>query len=92
MNFDTLKTIYSKTDRVRFEVVAISIDKRSNKIWWRDIISRKGYNWINLIDSDQNITRKYFKIVEFPTSFLLDREKHIIKVNPSREELELVLN
>ncbi|MEN9349764.1 MAG: hypothetical protein RL372_742 [Bacteroidota bacterium] len=90
-NFDTIKTVYSKFDRKYFQIIAISIDKKSNKNWWSDIISRRDYSWINLIDSDQEVVAKYFKITEFPSSILLDNTKKIVKINPTIEELRFIL-
>lgn len=90
--FASLSEIYKSTNRAKFEIIGITIDKKVMKSHWLDLISRRELNWINLMDSDENLVMGKFGINQFPTAILLNGKKKIIKINPTDEEIIAIVN
>lgn len=87
-SFSDLKKFYSSTDRTAFEVVGVSVDSQKRKQNWKSIIETEKLPWINLLDSDFDISYKRFSIDFYPTTILIGKNRKIIKINPSLKELK----
>jgi thiol-disulfide isomerase/thioredoxin len=89
--FDKLKDLYSQFSTKGFEIVAISIDKESDKKNYEDVIKTEKLIWKHYLDVNSKETKK-LAINSFPTNFLIDNSGKIIAKNISLGELEQLLN
>lgn len=89
--FDYLNTIYKKYLRTQFEIIGISVDKKTEILDWKKIIREKKIDWIQFIDQG-GLYAKKLGIENYPTNFLLDnRTGKIIQKNISIEDLNTYL-
>ena len=80
-----------------FEVVSVGIEKRESA--WKNAIQKDGLNWpYHLLDQaeslkffDSNIASLY-KVREVPTKFLLNPKGVIVGVNPTFDEIKVILD
>lgn len=91
-SFPSLLDLYTKTDRSKFEIVGISVDSKQMINNWKSAIKKHGLSWINLLDSEFNISYYTFSIESYPTKVLLNNDRVIIKINPDENEIERILN
>ncbi|MDD3875217.1 MAG: TlpA disulfide reductase family protein [Bacteroidales bacterium] len=73
-----IKTLYDNTDRSRFEVVAISLDRERDE--WLNYVNTNNLNWINFSNVsgwDCPIAKSYY-VFATPSLFLLDKDKKIL--------------
>jgi peroxiredoxin len=89
--FGKLKDLYSQFSTKGFEIVAISVDKVSDKKNYEDAIKTEKLTWKHYWDVNGKETRK-LAINGFPANFLIDNTGKIIAKNISMGELEEVLN
>ncbi|MDR3711376.1 MAG: TlpA disulfide reductase family protein [Puia sp.] len=89
-SFPELIRFYQKTTRDRFQVIGLSVDGRQLIPLWKSTIGKAGLPWINLLDSDYKICHDY-SVGNFPTKILLDRDRRIVKIDPSVADLEQIL-
>lgn len=90
-SFPDLKEVYSSSSRSKFEVLGVSVDAQKRKEKWKSVIEKEKLTWINLLDSEFDISYKRFSIEIYPTTILLGKNRKIIKINPSAEELKILL-
>lgn len=89
--FDELKHIYSAYSSKGFQVIGISIDKKSDELEWKKAIEKYNLIWTNLWDADGEMAKKY-SIEVFPTNFLIDQSGKIIRKNISLTDLRNFLD
>jgi thiol-disulfide isomerase/thioredoxin len=79
--------LYKNQDEKKFEVIAVSID--TTRTDWLNFVRSNNLNWINVSDlkgwDGQSVLDYY--IYATPTMFLIDRERKIIVMPRSIEEL-----
>ncbi len=86
-DFGYLKEIYKKYNKMGFEMVGISTDELKNLKALNNVISGKGFSWVNYLDI-AGIESKRYSIHLFPTNFLVDSNGKIVKKNITPFELE----
>lgn len=79
-SFPELQDLYSKTERKKFEIVGISIDRADENELWKNAISKYKLPWPNINDF-KTVIAKTFAIVNYPTKVLIDKERKIILVD-----------
>jgi thiol-disulfide isomerase/thioredoxin len=79
--------LYKNQKEKKFEVIAVSIDTARTD--WLKFIKANNLDWINVSDIDgwngQSVTDYY--IYATPTIFLIDRERKVISIPKSVEEV-----
>lgn len=88
--FPKLKELYVKFHKKGFEIISISTDKTEDTDVWKQKIVEQELLWPQYLDENGVIAEKN-KITFFPTTFLLNNKKQVIKKNISLEELEKLL-
>lgn len=77
--FRTLKMLYDKTDREKFEIIGIVGESSLNDV--KKIIKRDSVTWPQLLSSDSNQIVERYGIDGYPTSFLINPNGVIIAKN-----------
>ncbi len=88
-----LVKLYNETNRDKFEIVGISIDKDASK--WLKAIEKDKIKFTQLIDSNgfDAETAIQFGVDELPSKYLFNKEGVLIAKNPTEEEiLKLIEN
>lgn len=82
-----LKNIYKKYHAKGFEIYQVSLDTKEEN--WTRAINFDQLPWINVIDLNGRMSyfAKIYNVKTLPTSFLINPDKEIIMVNPSKEQL-----
>jgi len=80
-----LKELYSTYSGNDFEIVSIANDTDHEK--WKNVISKNGMSWINVIDPEEEICKK-FKISAYPTLMLIGKNGKLVLVNSDKNEVE----
>jgi len=78
--FVQIKEIYQKFKSKGFEVVGIAVDTKDKLVNLKNVIKKNDYTWKHVSDMGGVKTRS-MDVMMFPTSFLLDAEGRIIKMN-----------
>lgn len=89
--FNKLRDLYSQFSSKGFEIIAISIDKESDKQNWENVIKTEKLIWKQYWDVNGKET-KTLSISAFPSNFLIDKAGKIVAKNISLEELNMLLN
>jgi peroxiredoxin len=79
--------LYKNQKEKKFEVIAVSID--TSRTDWLNFVQTNNLSWINVSDLkgwNGEATKDYF-IYATPTMFLVDRDKKLLKMVTSLEEL-----
>jgi len=84
-----LKKLYDKFGGSDFEIVSVANDQNINK--WKNTVSAKGMNWVNLIDQNEKVCTQY-EISAFPSLFLIDKQGDFIAKRTNIYEVEEYLN
>lgn len=88
--FPDLKILHNKYKNKEFNIIGISIDKKSEINNWKKVIKKDNLNWIHYLDED-GILSKELAINSFPSNFLLNNEGKIIRKDISIEDLQTYL-
>jgi len=88
--FPKMKELYERFHRKGFEIVGISIDRTENIEKWQNRIIERNLVWSQYLDENGKIATNN-KITGFPTTFLLDEQKNVIKKNIPLDMLEKLL-
>ncbi len=82
-----LKDVYKKYHTKGFEIYQVSLDTKTEN--WAHAINFDQLPWINVIDLNGRTSyfAKIYNVKTLPTSFLINPEREIILVNPSKEHL-----
>lgn len=88
--FPRLKGIYAEYHPKGLEIIGISTDKTSNIDNWNKTIDKHEIDWINLLD-ENGVESIKLSVNKFPTNFLLNRQRIILKKDISLDELEKLL-
>jgi peroxiredoxin len=91
-SFPSLIELYNRTNRKKFDIIALSVDSESQINNWKKAIKKHNLPWINLLDPDYKVSFYTFSIESYPTKILLDQNRKIIKINPDNTEIEDILN
>jgi thiol-disulfide isomerase/thioredoxin len=78
--FNLLKDVYEKNKEKGFDIVAISIDKKSNILGYEKLLKEKNYLWKQILDTG-GVKTKFMGISKYPSNFLLDNSDKIIAVD-----------
>ena len=89
--FPKLKKTYSTFRNKGFEIVGISIDKKTDLNDYANAIKNDGLTWMQYWDINGVVCKK-LGIAMYPSNFLLDKTGKIILKNISPDELEVFLN
>lgn len=90
-SFPEMKELYNKYYYKGFEIISISIDRTSMISNWKKQIEKNQINWQHYLDENYSITKEN-RIGNFPTTFLVDRNNIVIKMNTSFTELDAFLD
>lgn len=85
--FPKLKELYNSYQEKGFDIIGISIDRKADIEAWKKVISEKKLPWSQYLDLAGKLTVNDLSIQVFPSNFLLDGRKQIIKKNISPDEL-----
>lgn len=82
-----LKSIYKKYHTKGFEIFQVSLDTKEEN--WTKAIKFDQLPWINVIDLNGRMSyfAKIYNVKTLPTSFLINPDREIVMVNPSKEQL-----
>ncbi|ETN94092.1 hypothetical protein P278_28960 [Zhouia amylolytica AD3] len=78
INHPEMVSFYRTNRGKNFEIVSVSIDK--DKKAWQEAVKKDSLDWINVIDTNRVMLKKYF-ISGIPTSFLIDKNGKILGKN-----------
>jgi thiol-disulfide isomerase/thioredoxin len=79
-----LKAVYDHFSRPDFEILGMNNDDNADLDKARNIVQEKQAVWTHAMGSEaQNLIRKGFRIVPYPTKILLDKEGRIVTINGS---------
>ena len=81
-DFPYYKLLLEKYTNIDFNIIGISIDRKSDFNLWLNTIKKYNLNWAQFNDEDGKIAN-YFNITAFPTNFLLNNKGIIIAKNIS---------
>lgn len=86
-----LYDLYKKVRNNGVQVYAIYTQYKKDE--WTKYLTEKGYDWLNVWDSNYNSNfRTLYDITSTPTIYLLDKDKKILAKRISVETLEKILN
>jgi thiol-disulfide isomerase/thioredoxin len=88
--FNLLKDIYAKYNKNGFEIIAISIDSKSELAKYHKTLKQKQYPWRQVLDTS-GIKTAIMQINSFPSTFLIDKTGKIIAEDISPAELNRFL-
>jgi len=88
--FNKLRLLHHKFNSQGFEIIGISVDKKSDKQNLVNTIENEKLVWKQYWDIKGTESKRY-SINAFPTNFLIDNKGVIIAKNISLEELENIL-
>jgi peroxiredoxin len=82
-----LKSIYKKYHTKGFEIYQVSLDTKKEN--WTRAIDFDQLPWINVIDLNGRMSyfAKIYNVKTLPTSFLINPDREIVLVNPTKEQL-----
>lgn len=86
----TLKKLYAKADKSRFELIGIVGESTADEV--NDRIIKSEIDWPLILSDDKNKIAKRFGIIGYPTSFLVDPDGIIIEKNLRGKKLESRIN
>lgn len=88
----SVREIYDQNRDKNFTVVEVAREFR-NDSKWRAFIEKDGANWTDLLamEEDHSVGDAYGLREKAGSIFLIDKDGVIIKVNPTKEELEATL-
>jgi thiol-disulfide isomerase/thioredoxin len=82
----TLKELYEKTDRSKFEIISMVGDSPIESL--EQLIEKHSISWPQIITDESNKIKEKYSIQSYPTTFLLNPEGEIIAKNLRGEELK----
>ena len=82
----SLKELYAKTDRAKFEIIGIVGRSPSDAL--RRLINNYSIDWPQIISNETSLLIEKYGISKYPTTFLLDPEGVIIAIDLRGKELE----
>jgi hypothetical protein len=84
--------LYDRYKNHGFTVVEVAREYR-NDSKWRSFIEKDGVDWTDLLAMEENhsVGDAYGLRSKAGSCFLIDKDGIVIKVNPTKEELEAVL-
>lgn len=82
----TLKDLYKKTDKSKFEIISIVGDSPIESL--EQLIEKHSISWPQIISDDINKIKEKYSIHGYPTTFLLNPEGQIIAKNLRGNELK----
>ncbi|TGV02118.1 TlpA disulfide reductase family protein [Flavivirga rizhaonensis] len=91
--FQHLKVLREKYKTQNFEIVGVHADPNKKK--WLGALAKHELPWPQVIDTnitDKNSSYNLYKVLAFPTTYLIDPEGKIIAKNMDAKDLELKLN
>lgn len=88
--FQWYKVLFKKYRSQGFNIVGISVDRKTNSKAWKDVIDVEALPWDQYLDEDGVLSSK-LAINSFPTNYLLNAKGEIIQKNISRFDLENIL-
>ncbi len=89
--FEDFRSIYSKFHPLGFEIIAISVDEKSQLKKYKSILENKNYPWVQILDINKSISSN-FKLNKFPYNILLNKEGKVLKIDIEPIELNEYLN
>jgi thiol-disulfide isomerase/thioredoxin len=81
----TIKELYDKVDRSKFEIVSIVCDSPNETL--DELIKKFAITWPQIISNESNKIKETFSVRGYPTTLLLNPEGVIIAKNLRGEEL-----
>jgi peroxiredoxin len=88
--FPNFNSLYKQFHTAGFEIIGISTDKKKYEINWKKAIIKHNLVWPQYWDVDGEEALKH-SINAFPTNFLLNAQRQVIRKNISPVELEQFL-
>ena len=87
-NNPNLVKLYSRYQDKGFEILSVSIDKKS--VDWKKAVSTDNLKWIQVIDDKgwEASTTMVYGVDAIPASFLIDKDGIIRAINPEGSELD----
>jgi peroxiredoxin len=79
-----LVNAYNRFGGKNFEIISISVDKSIED--WKKAVENDGLKWIQLIDTEGDVTEEY-EVKSIPSTWLLDKEGKILKTGLRGEDL-----
>jgi thiol-disulfide isomerase/thioredoxin len=86
MEMPRLQAIYKNYKNQGFDIIGISADRTKADL--QNVVNERGLGWRQVFDGPEGPIIKAYKIVPFPTSFLIGRDGKIAAINPHGPELE----
>lgn len=83
-----LKKLYGKYHGRGLEIFSISLDQDNAS--WKSAMREDGTNWLHVLDEEGN-TANTWGVSFIPNTFLLDKHRNIVAINPAPEEMDALL-
>jgi peroxiredoxin len=81
-----LKTLYSKADKTKFEIISIVADSPIEDL--ERLVDKHGITWPQIISNKTNQIKEIYGVQKYPSTFLLNPEGVVIAKDLRGEELE----
>ena len=92
MNRNAIREVYDRNKEKGFVVVEVAREIKDDSKW-RNYIEKDGADWTDLLAMEENhsVGNAYGCGIKAGGAFLIDRNGCVIKVDPTREEIEAAL-
>jgi thiol-disulfide isomerase/thioredoxin len=89
-----VKPIYEQFNNKGFEIIGVALE--TNKQRWLDMLTKENYRWPNVVELEQDqsqeiVIARLYQANTYPYGILVDQNGYIISINPSMDELSLIL-
>lgn len=84
-----LKEIYAGQPRERLQIFSCSVDQ--DPIAWRVALDEEQMPWPQAREDDNHPCADKYQVQYIPHTVLIDKEGHIVAINPEEPELETIL-
>ncbi len=84
-----LKEIYASHSREHLQILSCSVDQ--DEQMWRDALEEEQMPWPQMREDERHVCSEHYQVQYIPFTVLIDREGHIVALNPDESELEQIL-
>ena len=92
VNRNVIRDLYDRNRDKDFVVVEVAREIKDDTAW-RNYIAKDGADWVDLLAMEENhsVGNAYGCGIKAAGTFLIDKNGYVIKVDPTKEEIETAL-
>lgn len=84
-----LKEIYAGQAREHFQIFSCSVDQ--DEAMWRKALEEEQMPWPQAREDENHVCSDLYGVQYIPFTVLIDKEGHIVAINPEEADLEIIL-